>query len=107
MKPTYILLRKERMREYSVEVMVGADYANDLILLATAKAWSKLNNLEWAAENIGLNGIQNKTEFIYFKRKGAISVLNGKSLKLVFLFTYLRSNMSSTESYVNIIQMKT
>ena len=37
-----------------------------------------------------------------FKQKGTISTLNGKHLKLVDQFTYLSSNISSTESKVNI-----
>ena len=37
-----------------------------------------------------------------FKRDGAISTLNGKFLKLVDHFTYLGSNILSTESNVNI-----
>ena len=37
-----------------------------------------------------------------FNQGGTISTLNGKPLKLVDLFTYLSSNISSTESDVNI-----
>ena len=33
----------------------------------------------------------------FFKQVGAISTLNGKSLKLVDKFAYLSSNISSTE----------
>ena len=43
-----------------------------------------------------------KTEFMYFKQDGAISTLNGKPLKLVDQFTYLCSNISLTESDVDI-----
>ena len=42
-----------------------------------------------------------KTEFMCFNQDGAIS-LNDKSLKLVDEFIYLSSNISSTESDVNI-----
>ena len=35
-------------------------------------------------------------------KQGAISILNGKPLKLVDQFTYISSNISSTESDVNI-----
>ena len=37
-----------------------------------------------------------------FKQDGDISTLDGKFLKLVDQFTYLVSNISSTESDVNI-----
>ena len=47
-----------------------------------------------------------KTKFMYFKQDGAISTLNGKSLKLVHLFINLGSNISSTESNVNICILK-
>ena len=40
------------------------------------------------------------------KQKGAISTLSGKSLKLGDHFTYLGSNISSTESDVNIRRAK-
>ena len=43
-----------------------------------------------------------KTESMYFKQDGAISILNGKPLKLVNHITYFSSNISSTESDVNI-----
>ena len=40
------------------------------------------------------------------KTKKIISTLSGKPLKLVDQFTYLGSNISSTESYVYIRQVK-
>ena len=42
-----------------------------------------------------------KTEFMCFNQDGAICSLNDKLLKLVDQFTYLGSNISSTESDVN------
>ena len=42
-----------------------------------------------------------KTEFMSFKKQGDISTLDGKPLKPVEQFTYLGSNISSTESDVN------
>ena len=51
---------------------------------------------------IGLHTNANKTEFVCFKREGAISTLNSKTLKLVDNFTYLSSNISSIESNVKI-----
>ena len=41
-----------------------------------------------------------------FKREGAVFTLSGRLLKLVDKFTYLSSNISSTESDVNIWQAK-
>ena len=41
-------------------------------------------------------------EFMCFKQDEAISTLNGKPLKLVDQFIYLGSNISFTESIVNI-----
>ena len=48
----------------------------------------------------------NVIEYMCFKQKGAIFILKGKALKLVDLFTYLSSNISSTEKDVNICLTK-
>ena len=48
-----------------------------------------------AARGIGLSVSSDKTEFMCFNQDGAISSLNGKSLKLVDQFIYLSSNISS------------
>ena len=48
---------------------------------------------------------RNKTELIGFK-EGVISTISGKPLKLEDQFTYFGSNISSTESGVNIQQIK-
>ena len=45
-------------------------------------------------------------EYICFKREVAVSISSGKPLKLVDKFTYLSSNISSAESYVNIRLIK-
>ena len=47
----------------------------------------------------------NKTEFMCFKQE-AISTSSSKPLKLVDKFTYLKRNLSSTESDDNICQAK-
>ena len=44
----------------------------------------------------------NKAKYMYIKQKGAISTLSGKPLKLVDQFTYLSSNIPSTERDINI-----
>ena len=61
------------------------------------------HRLEQVAGGINLFVKANKTEFMYFK---AISTLNGKPLKFVDQFTYLGSNISSTENDVNISLVK-
>ena len=40
----------------------------------------------------------NKTEYMHFEQEETISTLNGKPVKLIDQFTYLGSNISSTES---------
>ena len=55
-----------------------------------------------AERNIGFYVNSNKTKFICFKLEGDISTLNVKPLNLVDQFTYLGSNISSTESDVNV-----
>ena len=42
-----------------------------------------------------------KTEYMCFNQAGDISTLDGTSLKLVDKFTYLGSNVSSTEKYID------
>ena len=61
-----------------------ADYVDDLGLLANipAKAESLLHSLEQAAEGISLYMNYKKIEFMCFNQDGAISTLNGKTLKL-------------------------
>ena len=55
-----------------------------------------------AARGIGLYMDADKTEFMCFKQDEAIFTLSDKALKFVDLFTYFSSNISSTESKVNI-----
>ena len=66
------------------------------------QAKSQLHSLEQAAEGMGLHI---NTVFICFKQEGAISTLSGKPQKLNE-FTYLGSNISSTESDFNICTEK-
>ena len=83
--------------------------ADDLALLTNipAQAESLLHNLVQATEGIGFYVNANKTEYVCFKVKEAVSTLSGTPLKLVDLFTYLSSNISSTVSDVNIHLAKT
>ena len=100
-KETGFMLKKQMI---SIETITNVDYANDLVLLANtpAQAESLLYNLEQAAGGIGLYVNANKTEHMYFKWEGAISTLSGRPLKLIDEFTYLNSNISFTESVVNM-----
>ena len=79
------------------------DYADDLALLANtvAQAESLLYSLK-QAEGIRLHVNVNKTEYMCFKQQGAISTLSWRPLKNCDKFTYLSSNISSTESDVNM-----
>ena len=81
----------------------NTDYTDDQALLANTptQAESLLHSLEKAPGGIGLNTNPDKTEYMSFKQKRAISTQSDKPLKLVDQFTYLGSNISSTESDVN------
>ena len=97
-------LKKTRCRQYPTETMTSTDYTDNLALLANMSTQIKSlwHSLKWATGDIGLYENANKTEFMCFKQKGSIFTLSGKSLKLVNKFTYLGSNIPSTESYLNI-----
>ena len=97
--------KKKKKGRHPVKTITDADYADDLALLANtlALAESWLCSLE--AEGIGLNVSVNKTNFMCF-RWGAISTLNCRPLKLVDMFTYFNSSISSTESDLNICLTK-
>ena len=82
---------KKASRWYSAETITGADYADDLVLLANTpiQAESLLHSLEQAAGVIGLYMNTNKTVFMCFKQKGGtIFTLSDKPLKLVDKFTF-------------------
>ena len=99
-----------RSRQYPTETMTDADYAVDQALLTNtpAQPQSLLHSLKQAAGGIDLYVSTNKTEFMCFKQKKELSpILVVKTLKLVDKFTYLGSNISSTESDVNMHQVKT
>ena len=63
---------------------------------------SLLHKLELAARGIGLYVNSDKTEFMSFNQDGVSLSINGEPLKFVNQFTYLSSNISSTESDVKI-----
>ena len=84
-------------------MIMDADYTDDIALLANtpAQAQSLLHSLERAAGGIGFHVNADKIEFMYFNQRGEMSTLNGRSLKLVDKFTYLRSSVSSTKNDIN------
>ena len=67
-----------------------------------AQAESLLYSLEQEEGDIGLYMNSDKTNFMCFELNQAISILNGKPLKLRKQFSYLGSNISSTENDVSI-----
>ena len=82
--------KKKKCRWYPTQTFTDADYA---VLLANtlAQAKSPLHSLEQAAGYFGLHVNTDKMKYMCFNQKGDISTLNGDSLKLVDMFTYLRS----------------
>ena len=86
-----------------VETMTDADYADDLTLFSNTPVQAEflLHSLVQVAGSIGFYVNTNKTNLMRFKQKRAISTLSVNPLKLVDKFTYLGSNISSTESNVN------
>ena len=78
-------------------------YADDIAMLANTPNQTEtlLHSLEQAAAGIGLHVNAHKTEYMCFNQTGAISTLDGTSLKLVDKFTYLGSSVSSIEKDID------
>ena len=72
-----------------------------LLANAPAQVETLLDSTERAAAGISLNVNEHKTEYMYFNQTGNISTLNGSTLKLVDMFTYLESSVSSTETDIH------
>ena len=96
-------LTKKRSRRYTAKIITDADYTDDITLLANTpnQAETLLHSLERAAAGIGLHVNAHKTEYMCFYQAGDISTLEGTTLKLVDKFTYLGSNVSSTEKDID------
>ena len=96
--------RSWRYPEKKQTTMTDADYADDLALPlnTSAQAEFQLHSLEQSAGVIICYVNANETKYMCCKQKGTISILSGLLLKLVDQFTYLGSNISSTESDVSI-----
>ena len=97
-------LTKERSRRCPAKTITDANYADDIVLLTNAPTHPKtlLHSLEQATAGIGLHVNAHKTEYMCFNQTGNISTLNTSSLKLVDKFTYRGSNVSSTETDINM-----
>ena len=85
------------------ETITDADYANDIEILANTpnQAETLLYSLERAAAGIGLHVNAHKTEYMCFTQAGDFSTLEGTSLKLIDMFTYLGSSVSSIEKDID------
>ena len=63
MKENSFTLKNTRSRRYPAETIIGADYADDLVLLSNIPAL--LHSLEQATRLIGLNANSNKTVHVF------------------------------------------
>ena len=77
--------------------------ADDIAILANTpnQAETLLHSLARTAAGIGLQVNAHKAEYMCFNQTGDISTLDGIFLKLVDKFTYLGSNVSSTEKDID------
>ena len=91
--------KKARSRRYPAQTITGADYADEISLLANTptQAESPLNSLEQSEGGIGLHVNADKTEYMYF-----IKTLNGSSLKLADKFAYLGSCILLNKSDISM-----
>ena len=77
----FTIKKKMRGRQYPIETMTDADYANTPV-----QAESLLHCLEQTAGGISLYVNINKTDFMNFKQGETISTWSSKPLKLVDQF---------------------
>ena len=96
-KRKWLYTKNASSRQYSVKTITDSAYADDIARLANtpAQAKSLLHCLEQTTWGICFHVNANKT---CFKRRGALSTLKGRPLKLVDKFTYYSSNISYMES---------
>ena len=83
---------------------MDAEYADGIAFLENtpAQAESLLHSLERAATGIGLNFNADKTEFMGPNKRGDISTLNSRSLKIMDKVSYLGNSVSSMENDINM-----
>ena len=108
MKENSFKLAKERRRRYTEQTITDANYAGDIALMVNAPIQAEIlqHSLERAAAGIGLHVNAHKMGYMCFNQTGNISSLNGSSVKLVDKFTYLGSNVSSTETDIDTPRAK-
>ena len=96
-------LTKKRSRRHPAKTITDADFADDIAILANTpnQAETLLHSLERVAAGIGLHVNAHKTEYMCFNQTGDITTLDGIPLKLVDIFTYLGSSVSSTEKDID------
>ena len=97
-------LSKARSKRYPAETITDVDYADDIALMSDniQDATYLLHNIENTAKEIGLYINAKKTEFISYNHQGTIQTVEGENIKSVLDFTYLGSNIASTEKDINI-----
>ena len=100
---SFYWLTKERSRRYPAKTITDADYADDIVLPANVpfQAETLQHSLERTAASIGLHVNAHKTEYRCFNQTGDISTLNNSSLKLVDMFTFQGSSISSNETNID------
>ena len=104
-----VLLEKARSRRYPTENITDADYADNIASMAniSTQAESLLHSLEQTAGAMNLPGNADKMDNMIKKnQRGDIFTLNSGPLKLVDKFTYLGSNVTFTENYINTRRVK-
>ena len=94
-------LKKDKKQIISCRNCDKTDYANDLILFANSPTQSNPCDITWSKQPEAL-----ALTWKCFKQDGAISTLSTRPLKFVDQFTYLSTNISSTESNINICSGK-
>ena len=87
-----------RSRRCPAETIADADY-RDWCFLQIHLLKPNLDSIAWSSQQ-EISGIQIK-QFMRLNQDGATLLINSKPLKLVDKFTYLGSNITSTESDVN------
>ena len=105
MKEKSFKLTKEGSRRYPAQTITDADYTDDIALLSNTPAQAEIR-LEQAAPGMGLHVNADMMEFMCFNQRDYIYTLKGGPLKLVDKFTYLGSNVSSTEKDINTRRRK-
>ena len=97
MKENGFKLAKERSKRYPTQTITGANYIDDIALLAdsNAQAETLLHNQGRTAGGCGLYVKANKKKYMWFNQRGDISKLKGDPLKVVDKFTYLGSTLAS------------